>query len=95
MVLNQHFQGHVQTNSSKAGLSRAGSVFYVSVIPISVARQVAWSRAVQTLIGITLRSSALLYSCLSGHGLSVHAPFKSAVILCRYFMLQYKLIEKL
>ena len=40
--------GRVQTNRSKAGLSRAGAVFYVSVIPISVARQVAWSRAEQS-----------------------------------------------
>ena len=31
-------EGHV---NSKAGQSRAGAVFYVSVIPISVARQVA------------------------------------------------------
>ena len=40
--------GHVQTNSSKAGLSKACAVFYVSVIPISVARQVAWSKAEQS-----------------------------------------------
>ena len=67
--------GRVQTNSSKAGLSRAelarcfmlvlfllvwpdkfrgagqsraGAVFYVIVIPISVARQVPWSRAEQS-----------------------------------------------
>ena len=37
--------GRVETSSSKAGLSRAGAVFYVNVIPISVARQVASSRA--------------------------------------------------
>ena len=36
---------NLRAPSSKAGQSRAGAVFYVSVIPISVARHVAWSRA--------------------------------------------------
>ena len=48
ILLSKLLQGHVQTNSSKAGQSRAGAVFYVSVIPISVARQVAWRRAKQS-----------------------------------------------
>ena len=43
-------QGRVQTHSSKAGLSRDGAVFYVSVIPISVSRQGAWSMAEQSCL---------------------------------------------
>ena len=66
--------GHVQTNSSKAEQSRAGAVFYVCVIPISVARQVAWSGAGQSCPDTNRNNtnikhsagSALLYCCLSG-----------------------------
>ena len=49
-------QASKAASKQTAGLSRAGAVFYVSVIPTSVARQVAWSRAVQTQIGILIKA---------------------------------------
>ena len=43
-----------QTNSSKPGLSRAGEVFHVSVIPISVWKTLLHATCLVTLIWITL-----------------------------------------
>ena len=37
--------GRVQTNSSQAGQSTASAELYFSIIPISVARQVAWTQS--------------------------------------------------
>ena len=67
-VLKNRLRLQLKTcDSTDSRLRLHNPVFYVSVIPISVARKVAWSRAVQTLVGITLTRNtapALLCSAL-------------------------------
>ena len=53
--------GRVQNNSSKAGQSRAGAVFYVSLIPINVARQEAWNRAEQSCLVTNRNNTNIKY----------------------------------
>ena len=57
--------GRVQTNSSKAGLSRAGAVFYVSVWP-DKQRGAGQSRAVEKIIRMRTVGSKIPFPSKGG-----------------------------